>query len=212
MDTVPPANKRRLNRRRFLTSATVLGASSLLRLGQADAAEPPPEVKRIRLTHAPSICLAPQLLAEELLKLEGFSEVEYVELKVNKQVSEVASGRVDMAQTATTEVIPAIDAVEPVVVIAGIHAGCFEFFVDKRIGRITDLKGKKVVIGALGSAEHVYVSSIAAYVGINRKPTSIGSLHTRAPTPCVCSPRVRPTLSSLFRRNPRNSGPRESVA
>ena len=166
MDTVPYTNKRRLNRRRFLSGVSVLGAASLLRLGQADAAEPPPEVKKIRLTHAPSICLAPQLLAEELLKFEGFSEVEYVEIKVNKQVSEVASGRVDMAQTATTEVIPAIDAVEPVVVIAGIHAGCFELFVDKRIGKITDLKGKKVVIGALGGAEHVYVSSIAAYVGM----------------------------------------------
>lgn len=166
MDVVPQMNYRTLSRRRFLTGASALSAASLLGISRTEAAEPPPEVKRIRLLHAPSICLAPQLLAEELLRLEGFSDVEYAEIKVNKLVSEVASGRADLSQTATTEVIPAIDAGERVVVVAGIHAGCFELFVDKRIGKVSDLKGKKVVIGALGGAEHIYVSSIVAYMGM----------------------------------------------
>ena len=166
MATVPHMNNRILNRRRFLTGASALGAASLLRIGETGAAEPPPEIKRIRLIHAPSICLAPQLLAEELLKSEGFSDVEYAEIKVNTYSKDVARGRADLTQIATTEVIPAIDAGEPVVVLAGIHAGCFELFVDKRIGKVTGLKGKKVAVGALGGAEHVYISSIAAYVGM----------------------------------------------
>ena len=44
------------------------------------SAEPPPETTRIRLTQDPAICLAPQYLAEELLRLEGFSEVEYAKV------------------------------------------------------------------------------------------------------------------------------------
>jgi len=34
---------------------------------------------RIRLVHDPSICVTPQYLAEELLRADGFSEVQYVE-------------------------------------------------------------------------------------------------------------------------------------
>jgi NitT/TauT family transport system substrate-binding protein len=50
----------------------------LLGLPGTAAAEPPPEVTKIRLVKNPGICLAPQYLAEELLRLEGFSQVEYV--------------------------------------------------------------------------------------------------------------------------------------
>ena len=156
-----------ISRRRFLTNASALGAASLLGVPYRAAAEPPPEVKKIRLIHAPSICLAPQLVAEELLKIEGFSEVEYVDLKVNKLSSEVASGRADLSQVATPEVIPLIDAGEPVVVLGGIHAGCYELFARQRVRRFSDLKGKKVVISALGSPEHIYVASMAAYVGMD---------------------------------------------
>jgi NitT/TauT family transport system substrate-binding protein len=49
-------------------------------LSQTVAAEPSPEIRKIRLVKIPAICLAPQYLAEELLRLEGFSEVEYVEM------------------------------------------------------------------------------------------------------------------------------------
>jgi hypothetical protein len=54
-------------------------------------------------------------------------------------------------------------------VLAGIHVGCFELFVNDAIGRITDLAGKKVGIRALGSPEHLFVSVIAANVGIDPK-------------------------------------------
>jgi NitT/TauT family transport system substrate-binding protein len=156
-----------ITRRDFLARASALGASPLLGLPGSAAAEPPPEVTSIRLIHAPSICLAPQLLAEALLRLEGFADVQYVELAVNKLSSEVASGRADLSQVATPEIIPVIDAGEPVVVLAGVHAGCYELFAHQRVRRISDIKARKVVISALGSPEHTYVSSIAAYVGMN---------------------------------------------
>lgn len=154
-------------RRRFLASSCALGTSYLSGLAGTASAEPPPEVRKIRLIHAPSICLAPQLLAESLLRLEGFSEVEYVEKQVNRLSGEIAAGRADMTMLATPEVIPVLDAGEPVVLLGGIHAGCYELFGGPNTPRLGDLKGKRVAISAIGSPEQVYVASMAAYVGID---------------------------------------------
>jgi NitT/TauT family transport system substrate-binding protein len=144
-----------------------MGAASVLGALRPAWAEPPPEIAKIRLIHAPSICLAPQLLAEELLRLEGFAEVEYVELKVNKLSGEIASGRADISMVATPEVIPVIDGGERVVVIGGVHSGCYELFGGERVQRVRDLKDKTVAISALGSPEHTYISSIVAYLGMD---------------------------------------------
>ena len=68
-------------RRRFLGGLTVAGAAGLLGpQPRPVAAEPPPETTRIRLVKSPAICLSPEYLAEELLRLEGFSEIDYVEI------------------------------------------------------------------------------------------------------------------------------------
>ena len=40
--------------------------------------------------------------------------------------------------------IPAIDAGEPITVLAGVHVGCFELFAKEGIRSIADLKGKSV--------------------------------------------------------------------
>ena len=154
-------------RRKFLESTTGFAAASLLGFSRPALAEPPPEIKKIRLIHAPSICLAPQLLAEELLRLEGFSEIEYVDIKVNKVSTEIVAGRADMSMVATPEIVPVLDETQSVVVIGGIHAGCYELFGNERAQTIRELKGKRVVVTALGSPEHAYVSSIVAYVGID---------------------------------------------
>ena len=63
-----------LSRRDFLRAATTIGAVGCFGAHHAvAAAEPPPETTTIRLVHAPSICTAPQYIAEELLRLDGFS-------------------------------------------------------------------------------------------------------------------------------------------
>jgi NitT/TauT family transport system substrate-binding protein len=64
------------NRREFLRGLTLAGTAGLLGLRPRPvAAEPPPETTRIRLVKVPSICRAPQYMAEELLGGEGFTEV-----------------------------------------------------------------------------------------------------------------------------------------
>jgi NitT/TauT family transport system substrate-binding protein len=158
---------RGLSRRDFLTAASALGGSALFGLSSDAAAEPPPETTRIRLVKIPAICLAPQYLAEELLRLEGFTEVEYVELDRTGGDELLAAGGADVSVTTPPSLIPLIDAGKGLVALAGIHGGCYELFSNARIHGIRDLKGKRVVVSAIPSVEYYYMSSILAYVGMD---------------------------------------------
>jgi ABC-type nitrate/sulfonate/bicarbonate transport system substrate-binding protein len=51
--------------------------------------------------------------------------------------------------------------------LAGLHVGCFELFDNEGVRSITDLKGKNVGVQGLGSSQHVYAASMAAYVGLD---------------------------------------------
>jgi NitT/TauT family transport system substrate-binding protein len=48
-----------------------------------------------------------------------------------------------------------------------VHPGCLELFANDRIQRITDLKGKRVGVDDLYSSPHLWVSLMAAYVGLD---------------------------------------------
>jgi NitT/TauT family transport system substrate-binding protein len=155
------------SRRRFLANTSALSAAALLGLPRTAASEPPPETLRIRLVHDPAICLAPQYLAEDLLRLEGFSEVEYVKDENVWGLRQVAEDRADVTMWDAPGAIPMLDAGKPVVLIGGIHAGCYELFATHQIRAIRDLKGKTVAVYSLGSGAHVIVASMLAYVGMN---------------------------------------------
>ena len=155
------------SRREFLAGTSMLGATTLLGLPRTAAAEPPPEIQKIRLVHAPAICLAPQYLAEELLRSEGFSEIEYVDTPTAKALSPLEANRADITMGAAPDVVAALDMGRGVLPLAGIHAGCYELFVNGRIAAIKDLKDKSVVITTDDSTERLFVSSIVAYVGVN---------------------------------------------
>jgi len=155
------------SRREFLAGTSMLGATTLLGLPRTAAAEPPPEIQKIRLVHAPAICLAPQYLAEELLRSEGFSEVEYVDTPTAKGLSPLEASRADITMGAAPDVVAALDMGRGVLPLAGIHAGCYELFVNGRIAAIKDLKDKSVVITNDDSTERLFISSIVAYVGVN---------------------------------------------
>jgi len=93
------------SRRTFIANASALSAASLLGVSRPLAAEPPPEVKKIRLVHTTAICLSPQYIAEELLRLEGFSTIEYVDTPVAKGLTLVEAGRADMTMGAAPDVV-----------------------------------------------------------------------------------------------------------
>jgi NitT/TauT family transport system substrate-binding protein len=155
------------SRRMFLAKMSALGAASFLGLPTAVAAEPPPEVQKIRLVHAPAICLSPQYLAEELLRLEGFSEIQYVDQPMTKSLGPLEAGQADMTQGAGVDVVAALDAGRAILPLAGIHAGCYELFVNGPIAGIKALAGKSVAITTDDSTERLFLSSIVAYIGVN---------------------------------------------
>ena len=154
-------------RRTFLASASTMGATSLLGVPLTATAEPPPETKRIRLVHAAAICLAPQYVAEELLRLEGFSEVSYVEMTSGNVIDGIYAGQADLTMDAAPAIVYAMDSQPSLLALAGIHAGCYELFGDESVNAIRDLKGKTISVYALGGADHVLLASMLAYVGMD---------------------------------------------
>jgi NitT/TauT family transport system substrate-binding protein len=167
MNTMSDKSDTGCSRRRFLATMSAVGAASFFGLPRPAAAEPPPETTSIRLVHAPAICLAPQYLAEELLHLEGFSDVTYVDNPTGRPNNSLATGQADFTQDATSGLLPALDAGQPIVGLAGIHVGCYELFGNDRVRAVRDLKGKTIAISTYGSPEHILLASILAYVGIN---------------------------------------------
>jgi NitT/TauT family transport system substrate-binding protein len=101
-----------------------------------------------------------------MLKLEGFTELEYLDFPTAGPDG-IAAGRVDLSMWGAPESIPLIDEGKPIVFLSGVHAGCWEVFGNEKIRQIQDLKGKSVVITAPGSGEHIFISSMLAHVGIN---------------------------------------------
>src|SRR6185295_12145604 len=114
-----------MGRRRFLQQSAALGAASLMGLPGSAKAEPPPEVKKIRLVHFPAICVAPGYLAEELLHAEGFDEVEYVDVTANLFSPYIASGRIDMWLEAAPALVNILASYDSVLALGGIHSGCY---------------------------------------------------------------------------------------
>ncbi len=151
-------------RRRFMSNSVAFAAAPLLALAYTAAAQPPPEITTIRLEDFFAICFVPAFLAEELLYAEGFTRVEYV-----KGVSNVLaeSDEFDLTLITAFSLVNSQDTSPRWLAIAGIHSGCQELFGNDRVRTIRDLKGKSVAISAIGSGEHIFVSSVAAYVGIN---------------------------------------------
>jgi NitT/TauT family transport system substrate-binding protein len=160
---------RRFSRRRFLAGVTLAGTTGLLGLRPRPiAAEPPPETTKIRLIKISGICIAPQYVVEELLQSEGFTEVQYVETVAGAGTTQaLASGEVHLTLSFAAPAIIQVDAGEPIVMLAGVHVGCFELFGTDRVHTIRDLKGKTVAVQALGSSQHVFLASMAAYVGLD---------------------------------------------
>jgi NitT/TauT family transport system substrate-binding protein len=158
-----------IDRRNFLVRSAALAGGTLLPFSHLARAEPPPEITKIRMIRPTVTCVAPMLLAEELLRTEGFSTIEYVAAETESGPAIVASGRADLTMWDVGAMLPLIDEGKSIAALAGIHAGCQELFANDKIESIRDLKRKRFAVTALGNGDHIFVSSILAYVGIDPK-------------------------------------------
>jgi len=157
------------SRREFLGTLAVAGAGAFVGLQpEGITAEPPPETTKLRLDQSGGICTAPQYVAEQLFREEGFTDVQYLKRGAGAEVAKARStGEVDIDVANVWTILRQIDAGDPVVFLAGIHTGCYELFGNERIRSIRELKGKNVAVSFLGSGRHLFLASMAIHVGLD---------------------------------------------
>jgi len=169
-------------RRRFLARLSLAGAACLAHPPLA-VAEEPPETTSVRFMQTPALCHAPQFIAEELLRAEGFTEIQYIKAPSNAEINEaVAGGKVDFNMHFAPQWASVIDSGGAVAVLSGVHVGCFELFGKEGIHSIADLKGRTVGVAALGSSDHLFVSVMAGHIGLD-PANDIHWVTSQSPTP-----------------------------
>ena len=131
-------------RRGFLTTLSLAGAAGLVRAPPSLAAEGVLETTTVRIHKVPVICLAPQYISEELLRAEGFTDIRYVEAPAETEGPAIGRGEADFNMSFAGNYIKDIDAGAPIVLVAGVHVGCFELFARQNVRHIGELKGKRV--------------------------------------------------------------------
>jgi NitT/TauT family transport system substrate-binding protein len=180
----------RRSRRRFFEDAgrpvlTAAGAT-LLAGCRINPAEPVRldgdlETTRLRVVQTPSMCQSPLYVAQDLLRQEGFSDLEYVKKSgPSWNGRAVANGEADLSTHFAGPVLLQLEAGDPLVILAGAHIGCFELFGTDRVHAIRDLKGKTVAVPELGGPGHVFLASMLAHVGLDPGADVTWSTHEPA--------------------------------
>jgi NitT/TauT family transport system substrate-binding protein len=163
---------------------TLAGTAGLLGLRpRSVTAEPPPETTKLTLVQVTSLCVAPQYVAEELLQGEGFTEVQYIKTEGNVEaVKALASGEAQISLAFVAPFIIQVDTGLPIVLLGGVHVGCFELFGTEGVQAIRDLKGKTVAVPDVGpgSSQYIFLASMLAYVGLDPGKDVNWVIHPRA--------------------------------
>jgi NitT/TauT family transport system substrate-binding protein len=161
-----------IHRRHFLSGVATVGTGTLLGLpARSFGAEAPPETTRLRLGKIPVVCTAPQFVAEQLFQAEGFSDTQYLTRPgaTGWTMKALGAGEIDITVNYGTNLILLIDAGEPVVILGGVHVGCYEFFGGERVRAVRDLRGRKVAVPELGNSHHIFASMMMSHVGLDPK-------------------------------------------
>ena len=159
-------------RRAALCGLAAGGGVGISSLGwDSEASEAPPETTRLRILIDPSVpvlCWAPEYLAQDFLRMEGFTEIEGVPWSAGMNEGEMlATGDVDLAAPVATDVVVGIDRGLPITAFGGLHIGCIEMFAQNRVESINHLRGARVLSTHEGGLEHMFITTVLAYVGLN---------------------------------------------
>ena len=153
-------------RREFANGMALTAAAAILGVSPKSAdAEPPPETTKLTLPRYPvdHACLAPQWVAEELLRAEGFIDIQY--RTTVDGIGDLAAGKLDFKGVDVMSLLLSVDAGQPLVAISGLHAGCFELFATSRVRSLLDLKGGTVAVGWAGG--RALVTAMGTYIGFD---------------------------------------------
>lgn len=86
----------------------------------------------------------------------------------------LGSGEADIAGDFTTQLTIQLDRGTPIVVLGGIHVGCFELFGTERVRTVRDLKRKTVGVRGLDTPPHKFLSSLGPTLAWILAKTSSG--------------------------------------
>jgi NitT/TauT family transport system substrate-binding protein len=158
------------SRRAFVGGITLAGAAGLVGVrSRPVSAEPAPEITKIRLLRTTSVCWAPQYMAEELLRAEGFTEVQYGAIADADLIAKaLAANQADISMQFVAPNLVRFEAGDPIVFLAGGHVGCIELRGTDKVQSARDLKGKTVAVpGGVTGVPYMFVASMATYVGLD---------------------------------------------
>jgi NitT/TauT family transport system substrate-binding protein len=155
-------------RRQLLTTVSLASAAALVRGPPVHAAEGPLETTSVRILKNPGICIAPQYVADELLRAEGFTDIRYVDQGPTLDLSvKIGRGDADFSLDFAARIVQTIDDGGAVIVLGGIHIGCYELFAKDEIRSVRDLKGRTVGIEIGGTNPHAFLIAMAAHIGLD---------------------------------------------
>lgn len=156
------------NRRRFLATLAATGAAGLIGPPNSRALDDRLETTTVRIAKTVGICVAPNYVADELLRAEGFTDVRYVETVPGAPSAlATARGEIDFTTNFSPPLIVTIDAGEPITIVGGSHIGCFELFAREGIRGIRDLGGKTVGVQAVHSSQYMFLAGMLSHVGLD---------------------------------------------
>src|SRR5712664_3771003 len=92
----------------------------------------------------------------------------------------LASGDAHLGMHFAAPLVVRLDQADPIVILAGVHIGCFELFGTERVRAIRDLKGKTVAVPDLQTGPITFLASMVAYVGLDPRKDITWVTHPRA--------------------------------
>ena len=180
-----------LTRRQVLRGAAGLGLAAatgtlLTACGseggeESEASEPgpdaPPETTSIRLWSVPNLqCIAAQYMAEPFLRDEGFTDVQYPRYAPKDLLGDLGDGRLEFGVGYAAAFIPMIEAGAPLVMLGGVHVGCWQVFGTGDIKSLRDFKGKTVSVIGPTFTDGIFMAMILNDVGLDlRKDVTIAN-------------------------------------
>jgi NitT/TauT family transport system substrate-binding protein len=137
-----------------------------------EASDPEPdaplETTAIRLySLPPANCIAPQYIAEQFLREEGFTDVQYPRHALKELMPKLAAGEADFGVAYMALLAPYISEGAPFVMLGGIHLGCWQVVATGDIKSMRDFKGKTVSIIDPKLTDGLFLALTLANVGLD---------------------------------------------
>ena len=165
------STRRQLLIRTLATGAAAAGGATLAACARpssaASGALPPPETTTLRIVNPPA-CEPGIWLAKDFLVEEGFTDVRFVATPFTS-TDWIARDLADVALAHPEFAVTTLDAGLPLLLLAGVHAGCLELWARQGIANVGDLRGKRIAVRGKDISDQFFAffATLLGYVGID---------------------------------------------